>query len=89
MMTQIAFPVSSLPVVLFRDVSRFLRPVPRFVLHCVAFPEGTGFSDREGAVLGLAYSEGLFGAAPAWIEDIVTGKVEAFNVEEAANEPQA
>jgi hypothetical protein len=84
MTTQIAFPTSSLPVVLFRSVSRFMRPVPRFVLHSMAFPNGTGFSDREGAMLGLAYSQTIFGPAPAWIEDIATGEVQAFNVEEVA-----
>ncbi len=73
----------TLSVVAFSDVSRFMRKVPKFVLHAMAFPEGTGFSDHEGALLGLAHSHSLYGPAPAWIEDVVMGTVESFNTDEA------
>jgi hypothetical protein len=71
----------TLPVIAL-SVDRFLRPIPRFFLHSLAFPEGTDFSDYEAAKLGLAYSQSLFGPAPAWIQNVATGEIEHFNVSE-------
>lgn len=73
----------TLSVVAFSGISRFMRRVPRFVLRSVAFPDGTDFNDRESALMGLAYSQGLYGPAPAWIEDVAMGTVESFNTDEA------